>query len=172
MALALLLTGCNKEPVSSEGAYNRGVDAYRAKDYESARALWSIEVAKGNVHAENNLGYLLYYGLGGEADKQRGVALWRKAAEAGMAESQWHLASAFHDGEAMPKDLSESYAWSKCAVATGEASQGEHRDDDRDIASHARKHLDKLRPQMSRADIEQAEALAARYIRQYLKAAH
>lgn len=167
VAAVLLFPGCRGPEPVGDGPYNRGVEAYRAKDYESARALWAIEVAKGNASAENNLGYLLYYGLGGPADPARAVSLWRKSALAGHPEAQWHLGVAYADGEAFTRNAVEAYAWYRCAIANGDGAEGRERDDGKEIADLARTSLARLRATMTEAELGKGEALAKQYIRQY-----
>ena len=50
--------------IGTESDYNLGVQAYRTRNYPEAAAQWKKTVARGNVDAMNNLGYLLYYGYG------------------------------------------------------------------------------------------------------------
>jgi len=167
VTVVFLLMGCRGPEQINDGPYNRGVDAYRAKDYESARALWAPEVAKGNASAENNLGYLLYYGLGGPSDQARAVSLWRKSALAGHPEAQWHLGVAYADGEALVRSTVEAYAWYKCAIANGDGVEGREREDGKEIANLARTSLNKLQVGMSKAELEEGEILAKQYVRQY-----
>jgi len=137
------LLGCATPP-KAESPYNKGVDAYRLKDYASARAHWTTAAASGNASAENNLGYLLFYGLGGAEDSETAIQLWRKAAEGGHSESQWHLGEAYRLGKAVPQSNVEAYAWYRCAVASAEAATGEDRRVEQEIANDARKTLEKL----------------------------
>jgi TPR repeat protein len=90
---ALLLGACLQAAAQPQPAsdYNRGVDAYRTKDYAAARRHWQKAVEQGDIDAHNNLGYLLYNGLGGEQDPARAVSLWQQASMKGQRESQWHL---------------------------------------------------------------------------------
>lgn len=97
--------------------YNRGVEAFRTKDYATARLHWGKLATKSNADASNNLGFLLYYGMGGEADPVRAVALWRDAAELGQRESQWHLAHAYEEGKGVMANVVEAYAWYRCVDA-------------------------------------------------------
>jgi hypothetical protein len=98
--------------------YNRGVEAFRAKDYAAARQHWGKLVAQPYAEAYNNLGFLLYYGMGGEADPVRAVALWRAAAEMKHRESQWHLAVAYDEGKGATANDVEAYAWYRCVDAS------------------------------------------------------
>ena len=104
-----LVAGCAAAP-STESEYNQGVDAYRVKDYAAARLHWSKAVEERELSALNNLGYLLYYGLGGSTDEGRAVQLWTRAAELGHSESQWHLGRAFEDGTGPTQNLPQAYA--------------------------------------------------------------
>ncbi len=107
----------SSEPASE---YNQGVDAYRAKDYAAARLHWNLATHAPDVPPEvyNNLGFLLHEGLGGDADLAGGVALWRRAAEQAVSESQMHLGYAYEDGTGVDTDPVQAYAWALCALAT------------------------------------------------------
>lgn len=79
-----------------QSPYNAGVDAWKVKNFAEARRLWSSSLAEGGPdEALNNLGYLYYYGLGGEARRDKAVELWRKGAALGVSESQLHLGHAY-----------------------------------------------------------------------------
>jgi hypothetical protein len=136
MAAMLLAVSWSAVAQSDDVAeYNRGVDAFRAKDYAGARLHWGKLAAKPNADAYNNLGFLLYYGMGGEADPVRAVALWRDAAEMGQRESQWHLAHAYEEGKGVTANIVEAYAWYRCVDAAyrlkpaGDGEDGEIRQD-------------------------------------------
>ena len=96
LVAAFTLLGCATQPTQS--AYNLGVNAYQAKNYVVAREQWSKAIEAGDTSALNNLGYLLYFGLGGTPDSTRAVALWKRAATAGHSEAQWHLGYAYETG--------------------------------------------------------------------------
>jgi TPR repeat protein len=83
---ALLLSTCLQAAAQLPSAsdYNLGVDAYRARDYAAARLHWQKAVEQENVDAHNNLGYLLFNGLGGDKDRVRAVSLWQTASIARM----------------------------------------------------------------------------------------
>ena len=102
-------------PAESESAYNQGVHAYQAKDYAKARVHWARAVEQNVRPAYNNLGYLLFYGLGGAEDAERAVSLWTTGARRGEREAQWHLAHALEDGKGVARDIGAAYAWYRCA---------------------------------------------------------
>ncbi|CAN5341548.1 hypothetical protein BH09PSE6_BH09PSE6_34240 [soil metagenome] len=153
------------DPVqASTDAYDKGTEAYVANDFVEARKQWSRVVAAGNRDADNNLGYLFYYGLGGARDYPRALHLWRRAAVAGQPESQMHLGDAFKNGVAVPKDLVQAYAWFRFSMATA-AKPGPGREDlYASIAGQARDALAKLAPTMTRAQVASGELLGAQYI--------
>jgi TPR repeat protein len=147
--------------------YNRGVSAFQTKDYLAARKHWSKAVASGEVDAFNNLGFLLYNGLGGPRDEQGGIHLWLQAAQMAQAESQWHLANAYESGKGIRSNDIEAYAWYACAVAAYALMK------DRDYASQAAKDAkrssEKLLERLPQRSRQAAETLAKSYISLYAK---
>jgi TPR repeat protein len=144
-------------------AYAAGTQAYREKNYTLARAQWERVLAGGaeDPSAENNLGYLLYYGLGGATDQARAIRLWYRASKAGHAEAQWHLGTAFESGSAVPQSKVEAMAWYRCAVANAERrSKLGNKALEETIAADARASLVKLSSKLTEDEIRQGEAIA------------
>jgi tetratricopeptide (TPR) repeat protein len=149
--------------------YNLGVDAFRAKNYESARQHWTLALAQDNSNAYNNLGFLLFNGLGGSADPVRAVALWRNAAMMGNAESQWHLGYAYEAGQGSLRNAVEAYAWYRCAensyrltpVPDKEASEA---------TQDASQSVTRVRAKLPEDQRKVAEELARIYIALYSRA--
>ena len=166
MALALL--GC-ATAVLGESSYNQGVDAYRAENYADARLHWSRSVEEGELYALNNLGYLLYYGLGGEADPGRAVSLWRKGALGGHSEAQWHLGRAFEDGKGVGKDYVRAYAWYRCALASAQAAAKHDPEVENEIARDVQKSIVVLVDKLSPQQFERGARLADEYVKKYVK---
>jgi len=160
------------ETAADDSAYNRGVDAYKKKDYAEARAQWSASVTKGNIDAMNNLGYLLYYGHGTDRAPQDAVQLWRVAAFAGQSEAQWHLATAYDTGVGVAGDPAKAYAWYRCSIETASTKlRSDKGDTEAQILKDAKQSLAKLRLKLSADDLKRGQALAADYIRRYAKPA-
>jgi hypothetical protein len=162
---ALLLGACLQAAAQPQPAsdYNRGVDAYRAKDYAAARLHWQKAVEQGDVDAHNNLGYLLYNGLGGDQDPARAVSLWQQASMKGQRESQWHLGYAYETGEGVARDVAAAYVWFRCADAsfrTIPPSDDGEADMAKDLTASIARTLARI-PEVRR---KQADDLAERYI--------
>ena len=162
--LVCILWGCSStKPPNS--AYNQGVTAYQAKDYQTARQEWQKAVAAGDLSALNNLGFLLYQGLGGEPDKKLAVTYWRQAAEKRHSEAQSHLAAAYEEGSVLPQSSIEAYAWYRCAIESTKSSADS--DVEAYIAQDAAYALTKLLSKLQASEFIVAEALAKQYVQQY-----
>lgn len=118
LSLALVLF-TSVAPAADDSPYNKGVDAWRAKNFVEARRQWELSLAQGGPDESlNNLGFLLYHGLGGSADQHRAVTLWKKGAALAVSEAQLNLGRAYEQGGGVAPDRAQAYAWYKCAVAT------------------------------------------------------
>ncbi len=74
-------------------------------------------------------------------DHAKAAALYRKAAEQGHADAQYHLAVSYDDGEGVPQDFKQAVYWYTQAAARVDAlSSGGM--DDREIPAFLRKQAD------------------------------
>ena len=169
--IGLALAGCaSTANVERHGSsYDKGIYAYEDKNYPEARRQWSSSVNEGEVLALNNLGYLLYYGLGGPAEPERAVALLKRGAEAGHAEAQWHLGGAFEDGKGAAKDYAQAYAWYRCALESDAGDTGRARHLEVNVAEGVRKSIALMLDKMSPAQFDEGSRLAKEYIARYSK---
>ncbi|WP_338768272.1 tetratricopeptide repeat protein [Massilia sp. METH4] len=165
MAFMLSLASGREALAEPSTEYNQGVDAYRAQDYAAARTHWEKAALQDDIHAHNNLGFLLYRGWGGAKDATRAVGLWRKAAELGHSEAQWHLGDAFADGEGVARDPVAAYAWYRCAAAP----RNERDETDELVADDARKSLAKLLDAINVEQLAAAELRGRECIARYVK---
>ena len=148
---------------SAADPYEEGVQAYRAKNFELARQKWEEALATGyDPSAQNNLAYLTYYGLGGQADPGRAILQWAAAATFGHAEAQWHLGNASLDGLALRIDRAKAFAWYRCSIANAERRGRVSIDPklEQKIGDDARKSLATLRPQLRGREIQRGETMA------------
>jgi TPR repeat protein len=81
-----------------------GTAAYRAKDYKTAVVKWKalaalpevpLELEYLRLSAYNNLGFVYFYGLAGDMDKQAALLYWKDAFKAGHDEAAYHLCHAY-----------------------------------------------------------------------------
>jgi TPR repeat protein len=155
----VLLESCATLP-SAVSDYNQGVDAYRSKDYVQARKHWTVAVASGDSTAMNNLGYLLYFGLGGDVDARRAVEFWKRASALGEVESQWHLGDALHAGKGVARDDVAAYGWLRCSAAGAAARASAGDELAGAIAGDARNSLAEILGQLTKDDFEAGERQA------------
>ncbi len=160
-AVLVLLTGCATP--SSETEYNQGVESFRTRDYSNARAHWTAATEQNVRAAYNNLGYLLYFGLGGTAEPERAVWLWTVAAKNGDREAQWHLALAFEEGKGVGRDLVTAYAWYRCADANFAAAPLVDQADAETVRD-AKAAITRLVGKLSIDQVRDSELLARKYI--------
>src|ERR1044071_6570668 len=88
-------------------AFNSGVTAYDAGDYEKAFKLW-WELRYEDLAAMRNLGMMLRKGQGTEKDPQKAAEVYQRAAEAVLPTAQADLADMYLKGELGPPDLARA----------------------------------------------------------------
>ena len=59
------------------------------------------------------------FGKGVQLDHAKAAALYRKAAEQGHADAQYHLAVSYDDGEGVPQDFKQAVYWYTQAANQG-----------------------------------------------------
>ncbi|WP_284620734.1 SEL1-like repeat protein [Aquabacterium humicola] len=91
-----------------ECRYYAGTRLYRERDYVGARLNWEYvlasedddkDVQKLRTDVRNNLGYLLYMGMGIKVNRTKAIELWETAARSGQEESAYHLCHALGDAK-------------------------------------------------------------------------
>lgn len=117
---AILILACSNLSLAASD-YEQGVQAYQNSDYAQAREYWERATADGNMSAAYNLGIILSRGLGGAADPERAVSLFRVAADAGIAVAQHNLALAYYAGNGVEKNNAKASIWWERAARHGHA---------------------------------------------------
>jgi TPR repeat protein len=96
--------------------YGQGVQ----KDIAKAVPLFRDAADKGNVIAENALGYLYAQGIGGlRKDAALSLRWYRKAAEQDAPTAQLALGIAYEEGKDVKQDLTQAAMWYRKAAAFG-----------------------------------------------------
>ena len=148
--------------------YNRGVEAWRHKDYSEAARQWAAAVQDGNPEALNNLGFLYSEGWGVPQELGRALRLWRLAASAGVSESQWHLGDFYEHGRGVHQSDVYALAWYLCAVATATRRMpGDGSGTEKNILADAQASLERVQGRLSGADLDTARALGHQLIDRY-----
>ncbi|MEM7081920.1 MAG: sel1 repeat family protein [Pseudomonadota bacterium] len=99
--------GVTEEALAQKYFYT-GTCHFRNNDYAEAAQSWTKLANLESVNADdqslqidvlNNLGYLLFFGYGVEADQREALNYWHKAVGLGHDESEYHLCHAYGDAD-------------------------------------------------------------------------
>ena len=125
-AALLLYLGKN----ASSADFQRGLDAYYKKDYETALREWEPLVEAGIAKAQYYLGIIYEHGQGVPKDLERAVQLYRFAAEQGDVGAQYGLAMAYTQGSGDGKgvDYVTAHMWANVAASNGSKGGAKLRD--------------------------------------------
>jgi TPR repeat protein len=108
----------------SEQAYA----AYQKGDFLTARQMWKQDAAKGDAHAQYNLGLLYAEGRGVVRNPKAAINWWHLAAKSGHTKAQHNLAMALLGREALlpgrieDQKLAAATKWLEAASKSGLAS--------------------------------------------------
>lgn len=117
----LLLAACAAPPDTErfQRDFERGVKAYEAGDYETARKLWRPLANNYDLAALRNLGHLYRLGQGVEKNGKKARHYYEQAAKLGHAPSQTNLAQMYFSGALIGKNNQKAMQWLKKAAARG-----------------------------------------------------
>lgn len=96
----------NEKSNIAERLFYTGTCHYRNKDYDKSAKSWqqlaemdAIDKDYKNLQVDvlNNLGYLMFFGLGMEKNQNKAITYWQKAITLGHYESEYHLCHAYAD---------------------------------------------------------------------------
>ena len=119
-------------------------NAFAAPDFDETMA----EANQGAAYAQFNLGVMYDFGMGVPENDAEAVKWYRKSADQGNAKAQSNLGVMYAKGEGVPENNIRAYVWWSMAKTQ----------DDADAAGN----IDILKPQMTKQQIAQAQALAAK----------
>ncbi len=101
--------------------YELGLEAGRAKDYETAFEYFQPAAEQGHADAQNSLGDCYYYGRGVEQDYDEAVKWYRLAAKQGNATAQTNLGYCYKTGRGVEQDYTAAVKWYRLAADQGYA---------------------------------------------------
>ena len=116
LVLLFLTAGCN---LNQEADFQKGNEAFKKKDYETALREWRPLAEQGHAEAQYWLGVM--YGRGQAVPQNHKIALkwWKLAAEEGHAWAMIHLGASYRFGKGVPKNLVYAYMWYDIAASQG-----------------------------------------------------
>ena len=103
---------------------------------------------QGEAYAQHNIGYMYDNGEGVPENDAEAVKWYRKAADQGYADAQYNLGFGYATGEGVPENNIRAYVWWSMAKTQGQTS--------------ATEYLERLKPQMTKQQIADGQALAAK----------
>jgi len=120
IAQSLVLTTALVAVGALASDYEAGMAAYRVRDFERARDLWTPLAMQGQRRAQVSLARMYERGEGGARDLGEALRWYREAAEQNHAESQYRVAMAHAYGlGGWFRDPGEAAIWLERAAANG-----------------------------------------------------
>ena len=135
--------------------YEKGVAAYKAKDYPEAVRCYSKAAEQGNVLAQSFLGLMYKEGDGVAQDDREAARLLRKAAEQGHTDAQVSLGAMYAKGQGVVQDGVQAQIWLNISAALGNP-----------IAKEGRQRVEKL---LSAQQIAEAQSKAKEWLQAHEK---
>jgi uncharacterized protein len=109
--------------ISSEGRtadLQKGLSAYKKKDYATALRELVPLAERGNPIAQSSLGAMYRSGRGVSQDYKTAVKWYRLAARQGFAEAQFKLGVAYDQGHGVPQDEKTAVKWYRLSAEQGD----------------------------------------------------
>ena len=118
--------------------------AFAAPDFDETMAA----AKQGEAYAQYNLGVMYAFGDGVPENDAEAVKWYRKAADQGDAGGQYNLGVMYFGGDGVPENNIRAYVWWSMAKTQGH--------------TFATENLEMLKPQMTKQQIAEGQALAAK----------
>jgi len=130
-----------------------GFSAWSEGDYSTALREWQPLAEAGDVDAQSAIGFMYFNGQGVEQDYLQAFAWYRRAARQGNALAQNNLALMYANGNGVQRDDVRALMWFTLAAANMESDKAR---------TQAAANRDQLARQMTRQQVDQAQAMAWR----------
>ena len=114
--LAMALPAQARTSQEIAAAFDSGIAAYDAADYQKAFKIW-WDLRYEDVAAMRNLAMMLRKGQGTQKDPKQAEELYLRASEAGLPTAQADLADMYLKGELGPPDLARALPFLEAAAA-------------------------------------------------------
>ena len=153
LLLVIALTGLSIAPAYAD--FIDGVYAYNRGEYEQAyNTMRSLAETSGDGLAGYYVAMMYLRGQGVEQSHEEAAKWFRKAAQQGIKQAQFQLAELYMGGKGVPRDYEYAYAWYR----TG--AENRHTKSANALAA--------AKENLSEQELEEAEKLARKFIRQYI----
>jgi len=120
--IAALAGGCASSPADdpkeTQAAFDRGVAAYDAKNYDEAFKIFST-IDDRDLAAMRNVALMLRKGQGTAKDPKAAEDMYARAAQGGLATAAADLGEMLLNGEAGPPDAKAAAPWLAGAAGAG-----------------------------------------------------
>ena len=111
--LALLISSAAQADIGA------AMKAIERGHYATAERALRKAADKGDLRAQNNIGYLYEHGLGVVQSDAEALSWYSRAAEAGLPEAQHNLATLYHHGRGVSRNHDVAYKWFTSAANAG-----------------------------------------------------
>ena len=139
--------------------YQKGLQAYEAKDYAKALKEWRYLAERGHPEAQRRLGIMFANGQGVIQDYKQAVGWYRASAEQGYALAQGNLGACYFFGTCFIQDNVYAHMWFNIAASLSDSESREGvaliRDD--------------IAKKMTAAEIAKAQELARECVKKQYK---
>ena len=117
LAISLLVGSLS---VATAQDFDKGIDAYKAGDYQTAMLEWRPLAEQGYAPAQFGLGQLYYHGRGGVLQDYAQALMWyQRTANQGLVHGQNGLGIMYAQGIGVRQDYAESLKWYSLAAKQG-----------------------------------------------------
>ena len=91
--------------------FQKGYEAARSGDFETALKEWKPLAERGNIVAQYNLGMMYRNGWGVSRYGNEAVRWYKLSAKQGYADAQFNLGVIYYEGRAVLQDYKEAAKW-------------------------------------------------------------
>lgn len=117
--LSLAFTPLAAQDYSDGATFDRGLAAYEAGDYATARQEWTISAGWGDAKAQYRVGFLYYSGKGVAQNYAESAKWFRRAALQGHTDAQFLLGNSYSTGRGVPLNNITAHMWFDIAANFG-----------------------------------------------------
>ncbi len=103
--------------LSAEESFQKGIQAYRDKDYKKASSYLTTALFEDVPAAGLVLGEMALNGKGGQPDPAKAALMYEKAANLGDRDAQYSLALLYDKGLGVPLDKEKALEWAMTAAS-------------------------------------------------------